>query len=114
MKKIFRIAVPAFVLVVALTTPVASWAQGGSWTADTVVGPLPLPVVSVVGAGQTCEEAKANAKDALMEDYFLLKVTYGACLCTDVTDPWTGEYLTTLCSVKATAIGFRKLIALGP
>lgn len=113
MKNAIRTLTPVLALALALAAPIGAAAQPGGWTVDTVVGPLPIPTVTVVGAGPTCQEAQDNALAQLTEDYFLLGVSYGPCLCSDVVDPFTGNYVTTLCSVKATAQAFWKIIRLG-
>ncbi|MDY7092717.1 MAG: hypothetical protein SX243_07065 [Acidobacteriota bacterium] len=113
MKIVARTLIPAFVLALALCiSGTASAQQPGDWTVDTVIGELRIPTASAVGAGRTCEEAADNARDQLAEDYLLLSVSYGRCLCSDVIDPWTGKVVTTLCSVEATARVFRRFILL--
>lgn len=112
MKTIARTLIPAFVLALALSICGTASAQTGQWTVDTVIGELRIPTATAVGAGRTCEEAADNARERLAEDYLLISVSYGQCLCSDVVDPWTGKVLTTLCSVKATARVFRKFTPL--
>lgn len=112
MRIITRAIVPAFVLALALLAPIAASAQSEPLTVQTAIGPLRVPTISGVGAGETCQEAKDNALAQLTADYFIFGVTYGPCICSDVTDPFTGEVFATLCSVKVTCMGFRKFFPL--
>ncbi len=64
--------------------------------------PLPLPGYSVVGAGTTmtnaCNDAIAKVQ-AHCAMHGAINTYPGRC--TDVYDPWTGEYRTTICDCTA-------------
>ena len=110
MRNSLRPLVLVFALALALAASMGASAQTPDFFADTVVGPIAFPRVTVVGAGETCQDAKDNAAASLREDYLVLSISYGQCFCADITDPFTGEYMTTLCSVKASAWVFRRAI----
>ena len=62
----------------------------------------PMPGYSARGAGTTMTNA-CNAAIALVEDHCDLHgaITTYPGRCTDVYDPWTGAYMTTICDCTA-------------